>query len=63
VDAGTVREVEPGLFHVAGPTAAPAELVERLVGAGVKVDEIAAESPTLEEVFVSLVGASGAEAA
>ncbi|HVK77711.1 MAG TPA: ABC transporter ATP-binding protein [Kofleriaceae bacterium] len=58
--AGAVREVEPGLFHVTGALVAPAELVDRLVAAGVKVDEIVAEAPTLEEVFVSLVGAGEA---
>jgi hypothetical protein len=54
------HEVEPGLLHVldgAGVTApiTPAALVARLAAAGVEVDEIAAEAPTLEEVFVSLV--------
>ena len=53
-------ELEPGLLHVtsADPAALqPALLVARLVAAGVEVDEIAAESPTLEEVFVALVAA------
>ena len=59
--AGTrTTEVEPGLLHVTAddPAAlAPAPLVARLVAAGVEIDEIAAESPTLEEVFVALVAA------
>jgi len=59
---GTAREAEPGLLHVAttgrrGPIV-PADLVEHLVAAGVRVEEIAAEAPTLEEVFVSLVEAA-----
>lgn len=51
------HEVEPGLLHVLEGTGAitPAALVARLAAAGVEVDEIAAEAPTLEEVFVSLV--------
>ncbi len=57
---GAVVEIEPGRFHLAAATLAPAELVERLVTAGVKVDEIVAEAPTLEEVFVSLVGGQAA---
>ncbi len=51
---GAGTEVEPGLAHVTGVEAAP--LVARLVAAGIEVDEVAAESPTLEEVFVALVG-------
>ncbi len=53
------REVEPGLLHVGRDGAhgevTPAALVARLAAAGVEVDEIADEAPTLEEVFVSLV--------
>jgi ABC-2 type transport system ATP-binding protein len=51
------HEVEPGLLHVLDGAGAitPAALVARLAAAGVEVDEIAAEAPTLEEVFVSLV--------
>ncbi|MEZ4398386.1 MAG: ABC transporter ATP-binding protein [Kofleriaceae bacterium] len=56
---GTGHEVEPGLIHVTGEVA-PAPLVERLVAAGVAVDEIAVEAPTLEDVFVGLVGAAEA---
>ncbi|MBK9036533.1 MAG: ABC transporter ATP-binding protein [Myxococcales bacterium] len=57
---GTAVEVatEPGLAHVGGVE--PAALVARLVAAGIEVDEVAAESPTLEEVFVSVVGAAEA---
>ncbi|HVV84617.1 MAG TPA: hypothetical protein VHE35_16225, partial [Kofleriaceae bacterium] len=49
-----------GLLHVRGgdPPLTPATLVPRLVAAGVAVDEIAAEAPTLEEVFVSLIDAA-----
>ena len=56
-------EVEPGLVHVTAddPAAlAPAPLVARLVAAAIEVDEIAAESPTLEDVFVALVGTAEA---
>ncbi len=57
------REVEAGVLHVArdgtGGEITPATLVARLVAAGVEVDEIAEEAPTLEEVFMSLV--AGAE--
>ena len=57
-----VREVEPGLLHVTRDGAqgevTPAALVASLAAAGVEVDEIVAEAPTLEEVFVSLVEAA-----
>jgi hypothetical protein len=53
------REVEAGVLHVArggvGGEITPATLVARLVAAGVEVDEIVEEAPTLEEVFMSLV--------
>jgi ABC-2 type transport system ATP-binding protein len=56
------REVEPGVLHVARDGAAgeitPALLVARLAAAGVEVDEVVGEAPTLEEVFVSLVEAA-----
>ena len=54
---GTVDDRGGGLLHVRGgePALTPAALVSRLVAAGVAVDEIAAEAPTLEEVFVDLV--------
>jgi ABC-2 type transport system ATP-binding protein len=57
-DGASAREAEPGLIHVVGAEAAP--LVARLVAAGVEVDEIAPEAPTLEEVFVELVGSAEA---
>jgi ABC-2 type transport system ATP-binding protein len=53
-----IAEPEPGLLHVRDGTnghVTPAALVTRLVAAGVEIDEVAAEAPTLEEVFVSLV--------
>jgi ABC-2 type transport system ATP-binding protein len=59
-----IHEVEPGLLHVSDGTngaITPAALVARLAAAGIEIDEIAAEAPTLEEVFVSLV--TGGEAA
>jgi ABC-2 type transport system ATP-binding protein len=52
-------EGEPDMLHVTAAddsALAPAPLVERLVAAGIAIDEIAAEAPTLEEVFVALVG-------
>jgi ABC-2 type transport system ATP-binding protein len=54
---GAVDDRGGGLLHVRGgdPPLTPAALVDRLVTAGIAVDEIAAEAPTLEEVFVSLV--------
>ena len=55
---GAGREVEPGLAHVTGVAAAA--LIPALVAAGVEVDEIAPESPTLEDVFVSMVDAAEA---
>ena len=57
---GVVDDRGGGLLHVRGgePPLTPAALVDRLVAAGVAVDEIAAEAPTLEEVFVSLVDAA-----
>ena len=60
-----IHEVEPGLLHVRDGTngaITPAALVARLAAAGIEVDEIAAEAPTLEEVFVSLVTTSEAAA-
>ncbi|HUQ01101.1 MAG TPA: ATP-binding cassette domain-containing protein [Kofleriaceae bacterium] len=54
-----VREVEPGVLHVARDGAhgevTPAALVAKLAAAGVEVDEVVAEAPTLEEMFVSMV--------
>jgi len=55
---GAGREVEPGLAHVTGVVAAA--LVPALVAAGVAVDEVAPEAPTLEDVFVSMVDAAEA---
>ncbi|MBZ0237333.1 MAG: hypothetical protein K8M05_33755, partial [Deltaproteobacteria bacterium] len=49
------REVEAGVLHVTGGDVTPAALVARLAGGGVEVDEIVAEAPTLEEMFMSLV--------
>jgi len=62
---GTVDDRGGGLLHVRGgePALTPATLVPRLVAAGVAIDEIAAEAPALEEVFVSLVDAAAAPAA
>ena len=59
---GTVDDRGGGLLHVRGgePPLTPATLVPRLVAAGVTVDEIAAEAPTLEEVFVSFIDAAAA---
>ena len=54
----TAHEVEPGLAHVTGVAAAP--LVAALAAAAIEVDEVAPETPTLEEVFVSMVGAAEA---
>ena len=39
------------------------ELVDRLVAAGVRVHEIAESTPTLEELFVEIVGPSAEEPA
>jgi ABC-2 type transport system ATP-binding protein len=54
-----VREADPGVLHVARDGASgevtPAALVARLAAAGVEVDEVVAEAPTLEEMFMSLV--------
>ena len=57
---GTVDDRGGGLLHIRGgePALTPASLVPRLVAAGVAIDEIGAEAPTLEEVFVSLVDAA-----
>jgi len=49
-------------FHVHGDVDA-AELVDRLVAAGVRVHEIAESTPTLEELFVEIVGPSAEEPA
>ncbi|MCB9560507.1 MAG: ABC transporter ATP-binding protein [Kofleriaceae bacterium] len=46
----------------AGPIA-PADLVDALVAAGVRVHEIAVDEPALEDVFVEMVGAPPSEAA
>jgi ABC-2 type transport system ATP-binding protein len=61
------REVEPGILHVSRNGAhgevTPAALVAKLAAAGVEIDEIVAEAPTLEEMFMSLVAGDGEEAA
>jgi hypothetical protein len=61
------REVEPGILHVTRDGAkgevTPATLVARLAAAGVEVDEIVPEAPTLEEMFMSLVAGDGSEVA
>ncbi len=57
------REVEPGVLHVTRDEITPAALVARLAAAGVEVDEIVAEAPTLEEMFMSLVAGDRPEEA
>jgi len=50
---------QPGDREADGDSSAAADVVARLVGAGCRVHEIAAENPTLEEVFVELVTRNG----
>jgi ABC-2 type transport system ATP-binding protein len=55
---GSVTDAGDGVLHLAGAHLEPAALVERLVGEGCRVHEVAAELPTLEDVFVELVDAN-----
>ncbi|MEM9490416.1 MAG: ABC transporter ATP-binding protein, partial [Myxococcota bacterium] len=51
---------DPALLYALGGAHGPEDMVEALVGAGCRVSEVRVEVPSLEEVFVELVGAGEA---